>query len=67
MGFVVKVTDGRSAFQSWLGPPYEGERTLAPREMVDVFQRPEDAHAAIAAMPRTFTDTGWVSSIEPAH
>jgi hypothetical protein len=68
MGFVVRITNGRSTFHSWLSPPNKrGFRTLATRDMADVFQSREDAHAAIGTMPRTFADAGWVFSVEPAH
>ena len=67
MGFVVKVTDGRSPFHSWLSPPNKGGvRTLAPRDMADVFQNRADAQAAIDTMPRILIDAGWVFSVEPA-
>ena len=67
MGFVVKVTDGRNPFHSWLSPPNKGAvRTLASRDMADVFQNRADVQAAIETMPRTFADSGWVFTVEPA-
>jgi hypothetical protein len=68
MGFVVTVTDGRSPFHSWLSPPNKGGvRTLALRDIADVFQNRADAQVAIETLPRTFADSGWVFSVEPAN
>jgi hypothetical protein len=39
---------------------------MATREHVDVFETVEDAHVAIAKMPRAFPDAGLIYSVESA-
>jgi hypothetical protein len=64
--FVVKLT-GQTGFACWLSAPNsKGFRTMTLREDADIFQTAADAHAAIAKMPRAFSDAGLVFSVEAA-
>jgi hypothetical protein len=61
MAFIVKAT-GRAGFVCWLSAANEaGFRPLAPRTMADVFLTVQDAHDAIALLPRAFEHVGGPS------
>jgi hypothetical protein len=64
MPVVVKAV-GHTGTVCWLSEANEtGFRTLATREMADVFQTVADAHAAMAKMPRAFEDVGLIFYVE---
>jgi hypothetical protein len=66
MPFVVKAM-GKTGAICYLSDANEaGFRTLATREMAGVFQTAEDAHAAIAKLPRAFEDAGLIFYVERA-
>ena len=66
MAFVVKAT-GRTGTVCWLSPADKaGFRTLATRELADVFQAARDVHIAIAKLPRAFEDCGLIFSVKSA-
>ncbi len=62
--FVVKLT-GCTGVVCWQSAPNaEGFRSLATRDPADVLQTAEEAHSAIAKMPRAFEDAGLIFSVE---
>jgi hypothetical protein len=64
MPFIVKAT-GPTGFVCWLSAANESSfRPLAPRDAADVFQTIQDAHNAIAILPRAFEGTGLIFSVE---
>jgi hypothetical protein len=66
MAFVVKATS-QTGNVTWLAFADErGFRTLATRQMAEIFPSVEDAQSAINMMQRAFLVTGLVFSIEPA-
>jgi hypothetical protein len=67
MRYAVKVT-GPTGFVCWLGTANKsGFRPLVPRDAADVFPTVQDAHEAIAILPRAFDGTGLIFSVEPAE
>jgi hypothetical protein len=66
MAFVVKFI-GLTGKAFWLSAPNaQGIRTFTLRKRADVFPAIEDAHVAIAKMPRAFEHAGLIFSVESA-
>jgi hypothetical protein len=66
MAFVVKATS-QTGNVTWLAFADErGYRTLATRQMAEIFPSVEDAQSAISTMQRAFLATDLVFSIESA-
>lgn len=65
--FVVKLS-GRNNFACWLSDPdAKGVRSLVLREDAGIFKTIADAHAAIARMPRAFSEASLIFSVEAAE
>ena len=67
MSFLVKVI-ARTGNVTWLSNlGLEGFRTLVSREKADEFRTRIEAFTAIAKLPRTFDNAGFLLSVESAQ
>jgi hypothetical protein len=68
MPFIVKATDQKTGIVAWIAPvDTRGIRTLATRQMAEIFQSAEDARTAIRDTQQAFFTEDVVFAIESEH